>query len=106
MTLPTDPTWYSDVQAPLEAEEPGMIQWAEEADVVIVGFGGAGACAAIEAADNGAKVLVVESVCSQWICSRIPPSTMAACGYCMLNISRSAVLEILPPASMVMVFSV
>jgi 3-oxo-5alpha-steroid 4-dehydrogenase len=29
-------------------------------DVVVVGFGGAGACAAIEAADAGARVLVVE----------------------------------------------
>ncbi|HYQ66980.1 FAD-binding protein [Actinophytocola sp.] len=34
--------------------------WDAEADVVIVGFGGAGACAAIEAADRGRDVLVVE----------------------------------------------
>ncbi len=60
MTLPADPTWYSDVEAPLEANAPGSIQWDEEADVVVVGFGGAGACAAIEAADNGAEVLVVD----------------------------------------------
>ncbi len=33
-------------------------KWAMEADVVIIGFGGAGACAAIEAAD--AKVLILE----------------------------------------------
>lgn len=32
----------------------------EAADVVVVGFGAAGACAAIEAADNGADVLVVD----------------------------------------------
>ncbi|GLY66559.1 FAD-binding protein [Amycolatopsis taiwanensis] len=31
-----------------------------EVDVVVVGFGGAGACAAIEAADRGADVLVVD----------------------------------------------
>ena len=31
-----------------------------EADVVVVGFGGAGACAAIAAADAGAKVLLLE----------------------------------------------
>jgi succinate dehydrogenase/fumarate reductase flavoprotein subunit len=31
-----------------------------EADVVIVGFGGAGACAALEAADAGASVIVLE----------------------------------------------
>ncbi len=35
-------------------------RWDEEADVVIVGFGGAGACAAIEAADAGAEVLLLE----------------------------------------------
>ena len=31
-----------------------------EADVIVLGFGGAGACAAIEAADAGAKVLILE----------------------------------------------
>lgn len=34
--------------------------WSEQADVVIVGYGGAGACAAIEAHDAGAKVLILE----------------------------------------------
>ncbi len=34
--------------------------WDDEADVIVVGFGGAGACAAIEAADCGADVMVVE----------------------------------------------
>jgi 3-oxo-5alpha-steroid 4-dehydrogenase len=34
--------------------------WDDEVDVVVVGFGGAGACAAIEAADNGSSVLVIE----------------------------------------------
>ena len=34
--------------------------WDETADVVVVGFGAAGACAAIEAADAGARVLVVD----------------------------------------------
>jgi 3-oxosteroid 1-dehydrogenase len=40
---------------------PGIPQeWDYEADVVVVGFGGAGACAAMEAHDNGANVLVLE----------------------------------------------
>ncbi len=60
MTLPTDPTWYSDVQAPMVVGDPEAAQWDEEVDVAIVGFGGAGACAAIEAADNGARVMVVD----------------------------------------------
>ncbi len=39
---------------------PQSQRWDEQADVVVVGFGGAGACAAIEAADNGARVLIIE----------------------------------------------
>lgn len=35
-------------------------KWDVEADVVVMGFGGAGACAAIEAHDAGAKVLLLE----------------------------------------------
>ncbi len=34
--------------------------WDEETDIAVVGFGGAGACAAIEGVDNGAKVTVIE----------------------------------------------
>jgi 3-oxo-5alpha-steroid 4-dehydrogenase len=35
-------------------------RWDEEYDVVVVGFGCAGACAAIEACDSGARVLVID----------------------------------------------
>ncbi len=35
-------------------------RWDDEADVVVVGFGGAGACATIEARDAGADVLLLE----------------------------------------------
>ena len=34
--------------------------WDDRADVVVIGFGGAGACAAIEAAESGAGVLVLD----------------------------------------------
>src|SRR5260370_37775738 len=37
-----------------------MMGWAEELEVVVCGFGGAGTAAAIEAHDQGARVLVVE----------------------------------------------
>jgi 3-oxosteroid 1-dehydrogenase len=45
-----------------DAEEtPGIPEtWDKEADVIVVGFGGAGAAAAIEAADAGAEVLLLE----------------------------------------------
>ncbi len=36
------------------------LTWNEEMDVVVVGFGGAGVCAAIEATENGSRVLVIE----------------------------------------------
>ncbi len=37
-----------------------VTQWDRETDVAIVGFGGAGGCAAIEAADAGAQVTIFE----------------------------------------------
>jgi len=37
-----------------------VTQWDRETDVVVVGLGGAGGCAAIEAADAGAEVIVFE----------------------------------------------
>ncbi|MEM0954169.1 MAG: FAD-binding protein, partial [Pseudomonadota bacterium] len=48
-TRPTRPRHCGDIA-----------QWDDETDVVVVGFGGAGGCAAIEAADNGAKVMLFE----------------------------------------------
>ncbi|MGW0838825.1 FAD-dependent oxidoreductase [Streptomyces sp. NPDC002787] len=41
-------------------ETRAVTEWAAEADVVVVGFGVAGACAAYEAAAAGASVLVLE----------------------------------------------
>jgi succinate dehydrogenase/fumarate reductase flavoprotein subunit len=37
-------------------------KWNKEADVVVLGYGGAGACAAIEAHNAGAKVLILEKM--------------------------------------------
>ena len=46
----------------VEIPAPGAVPdtWDEAFDVVVVGFGGAGASAALEAAESGAKVLVLE----------------------------------------------
>jgi 3-oxo-5alpha-steroid 4-dehydrogenase len=52
--------------APKPAEPPLVLTkangdvWDREADVVVVGFGGAGACAALEAKAQGANVLVLD----------------------------------------------
>jgi 3-oxo-5alpha-steroid 4-dehydrogenase len=54
--VPQSPVPQSPVP---QASGPGQA-WDVEADVVIVGFGAAGACAAIEAAGAGADVLVLD----------------------------------------------
>lgn len=49
------------------------INWARTADVIVCGYGAAGAAAAIEAAENGASVLIVEK-------AALPGGSMARCG--------------------------
>ena len=46
---PTQPRRYQDIT-----------EWHQELDVAVIGFGGAGACAAIEASDAGAEVTIFE----------------------------------------------
>lgn len=57
---PGDPHWHSQVQPPLVASPDEARGWADAADVVIVGLGGAGVCAAIEALDAGASVIAID----------------------------------------------
>ena len=47
-------------EPPLVLTKSNVDAWDEEADVVVVGFGGAGACAALEANAQGARVLVLD----------------------------------------------
>lgn len=44
----------------LEVSHPDDVRWSDSADVVVVGWGAAGACAAIEARAAGASVLVID----------------------------------------------
>ena len=46
--------------ASAQSAAPDDIAWDKEADVVVIGFGGAGAASAISAHDAGAEVLVLE----------------------------------------------
>lgn len=50
--------------------------WDLTTDVVVVGFGGAGACTAITAADQGARVVILEKQPAEWH----TPSTKASGG--------------------------
>jgi 3-oxosteroid 1-dehydrogenase len=42
------------------------VDWDERADLVVVGFGAAGSCTAITAADQGATVVVLEKQPAAW----------------------------------------
>ena len=56
MTAPNN----SNYLPPLVVHSADDVKWDDEADVVVVGFGGAGAAAAIEARDNGASVIAID----------------------------------------------
>ncbi|MFT5329313.1 MAG: 3-oxo-5alpha-steroid 4-dehydrogenase [Parasphingorhabdus sp.] len=57
---PGDPEWHSRVQSPLRLSAEDEPVWLDEADVVIIGLGGAGVCAAIEALDAGCSVIAID----------------------------------------------
>lgn len=48
------------VLPPLRVASAEQLDWAQHCELLVVGFGGAGACAAIEAADRGLAALAVE----------------------------------------------
>ncbi len=60
MLTPDDPNWFSPTDAAITVDSADEIIWTETADVVVVGFGGAGVSAAIEAVDCGASVIAID----------------------------------------------
>jgi 3-oxo-5alpha-steroid 4-dehydrogenase len=48
------------VESPLIADDPASLDWFAEADVVVVGVGGAGIAAALQAHEDGASVIAVD----------------------------------------------
>lgn len=48
------------IEAELIVDDPGEVAWSDAADVVVVGWGAAGACAALEARAQGASVIVID----------------------------------------------
>ena len=57
---PGDPNWCSPVEAAHVVDDAGEIAWDAAADFVIVGYGAAGASAAVEAREHGLEVLVID----------------------------------------------
>jgi 3-oxo-5alpha-steroid 4-dehydrogenase len=55
--LPSNPSLHDTAPS---ARATTDVRWDEELDVVVLGYGGAGAAAAIEAAERGARTLVIE----------------------------------------------
>ncbi|MGC2652538.1 MAG: FAD-binding protein, partial [Mycobacterium sp.] len=48
----------TEIPATVNADD--VTSWSDEVDVVVIGFGIAGGCAAVSAAAAGARVLVLE----------------------------------------------
>jgi len=57
---PSSPLWASPVEAPLVIDNAEARAWDDAADLVVVGFGGAGVAAALEAAERGVSVLALD----------------------------------------------
>lgn len=52
--------WGLSIDAPLELTDPDAHAWAEAADVVVVGLGGAGVATALEALEQGLSVIALD----------------------------------------------
>jgi 3-oxo-5alpha-steroid 4-dehydrogenase len=57
---PEDPQWHSLVQAPLHVSTADEVRWDHIVDFAVVGFGGAGATAALRAAEGGLSVIALD----------------------------------------------
>lgn len=50
----------TDVQSPVLCADPASVDWYQECDVLVVGWGAAGACCALEARAQGAEVVIAD----------------------------------------------
>ncbi len=60
MPNPSDPHWFSEVEAPRVVSDAADIGWEASADVVVLGYGLAGVSAALAALEQGASVIAVD----------------------------------------------
>ena len=52
--------WGLQIEAPLRVDNPDSFNWNETADLVVVGLGGAGVAAALEAVEHGVEVIALD----------------------------------------------
>jgi 3-oxo-5alpha-steroid 4-dehydrogenase len=57
---PDSPNWLSQVLAPERVGSAEDVAWDEEADLVVVGYGGAGVAAALQAREEGLSVIALD----------------------------------------------
>ena len=57
---PNSKTWHSGVESPEIIENPSIYQWSDEADLIVIGLGGAGVSAANEALDRNLSVIAID----------------------------------------------
>ncbi|MBS0577918.1 MAG: FAD-binding protein [Proteobacteria bacterium] len=57
---PSHPLWASPVEAPLVIDDVEAQRWDDAADLIVVGLGGAGVAAALEAAERGVNVIAFD----------------------------------------------
>ena len=53
-------TWNSGVESPEVIENPSVYHWSDEADLIVIGLGGAGVSAANEALDQNLSVIAID----------------------------------------------
>ena len=57
---PPKTSTVTPIEPPLDIDRAESLAWSDSADVLVVGWGAAGACAAIEARSAGASVIVID----------------------------------------------
>lgn len=58
---PDSPQWFSNVESPERVENAQAVEWDFTTDFAVVGYGGAGVSAALQAAESGLQVLAVDA---------------------------------------------
>ncbi len=56
----TESAYTSNIEPPLRVADAAEVEWDDEAEIVVAGFGGAGVVAAIHAMEAGANVIAVD----------------------------------------------